>query len=60
MEKRANILTGFSIIVSLVTGIASLVVAILALINADWTGAGIALVAAALAFGLLLNALLRQ
>lgn len=60
MEKRANILTGFSIIVSLVTGIASLVVAIFALINADWTGAGIALVAAALAFGLLLNALLRQ
>jgi hypothetical protein len=60
MEKRVNILTGFSIIVSLVTGIASLVVAIFALINADRTGAGIALVAAALAFGLLLNALLRQ
>ena len=45
---------------AVVTGIASLVVAVFSFASANWVGAGICLVSAALAFGLVANALLRH
>ncbi len=43
-----------------ITGIASLVVAAFAFFNYDFSGAGISLLAAALSFGLMANAVLRE
>ncbi len=63
MNSKANkyeMVLGISVIAGLVTGIASLLVSIFAFFNSDWTGAGICLVAAAIAFGLLVNALLHR
>jgi hypothetical protein len=63
MEKRSSRLEGvlgMVIIASLVTGLAGLVVAVFAFFDAEWVGGGVSLAAAALAFGLLANALLRS
>jgi hypothetical protein len=51
---------GIAVICGLVTGFASLGVALLALFNADWSGTGVCLIAAGLAFGLIANAVWRQ
>ena len=60
MDRRFSSMIGFAIIAVVMTGVASLVVAVVAFINSDWVASGISLVAAALAFGLTTNALLRR
>jgi hypothetical protein len=59
-ENRITVVVGLSVILGIITGLTSLLVTYFAFFGADWTGAGISLVAAALAFGLLSNALLRD
>jgi hypothetical protein len=56
--NRFEALIGLAIIATLVTGFASLLVALFAFFNADWTGSGVCLGAAALAFGLVAHAIL--
>jgi uncharacterized membrane-anchored protein len=51
---------GIVVIASLVTGVAGLLAAVFAFFSADWVGVGVCLGAAALAFGLVANAILRQ
>lgn len=58
-SKFENVL-GVVLILGLVTGIAGLLAAVFAFFSADWVGAGLCLAAAAVAFGLLANALLRK
>ncbi len=63
MEKKSNrseTLLGIVVIAVLITGFAGLLAAVFALFNAQWIGAGLCLGASALAFGLLVNALLRD
>ncbi len=63
MEKKPNRLEavlGIVVIASLVTGFSGLLVAVFAFFSAEWVGAGVCLGAAALAFGLVANALLRE
>ena len=63
MEKRHrkfDAVLGLVVIGSLVTGFAGLIAALLAFSSYNWIGIGICLGAAALAFGLLANALLRE
>lgn len=55
-----NTLIGIVIFAALITGLLSLIVGILAFINNDWAGTGLCLVAAAIAFGSITNALLRR
>lgn len=57
---RINVVVGLSVILGIITGFIGLVVTYFAFFGADWTGAGISLVATALAFGLVANALLRD
>jgi O-antigen/teichoic acid export membrane protein len=59
-ENRITVVVGLSVILCIITGLISLLVTYFAFFGADWTGAGISLIAAALAFGLLSNALLRD
>ena len=60
MDRRFSSIIGIALIFAMVTGIASLVVTVFAFFNADWLAAAIGLTAAALAFGLTANALLRR
>ena len=63
MNSRPNKIDkvlGISVIAGLTTGIASLLTALFAFYNSDWTGTGICLGAAAVAFGLLTNMLLNH
>jgi hypothetical protein len=63
MEKkpnRFNNILGIAVMAALITGLTGFVTGVFAFFNADWTGAGVCLAAAALAFGLLANALLRD
>ncbi len=63
MEKERNryeALIGIAVLAGLVTGAASLLAAAITWINAEWVGLGLCLGAAALAFGLTTNALLRD
>jgi hypothetical protein len=63
MNKQTNIAVlslSLAVLGGLVTGIVSLIVAIFSFFNSDWNSTGICLGAAALAFGLVANALLRQ
>ncbi len=63
MEKKPSSfekILGIAVVTGMITGFGGIVAAIFALINADWIGAGLCLLAAALAFGLLVNALLRN
>ena len=57
---RSENMVGFLTIAGMITGCVGLIGAVLAFLNADWTGTGLCLAAAALAFGLLANALLRD
>lgn len=58
-NRRTHIVIGASVYGGLLVGVFSLLVAYFAVSTMDWVGAGIALVAGALAFGLLANAVLR-
>ena len=58
--NRLDTLVGIAVFAGLASGGLSVLVAVFAVVSADWTGAGICLGAAALAFGLTANALLRQ
>jgi uncharacterized membrane protein len=58
--NRINAVVGLSVMSGIITGLIGLVVAYFAFSGADWAGAGISLVADALAFGLVANALLRH
>jgi hypothetical protein len=60
MDRRFSSFIGFTLIAAMLTGIASVVVAVFAFFNSDWIASGICLTAAALAFGLTTNALLRR
>jgi len=63
MDKKPNrfeLVLGLAVVATLATGLIGLVMAAIASFNSDWTGAGLSLVAAALAFGLLTNAVLRR
>ena len=58
--NRLDTLVGIAVAAGMTTGGLSLVVAVVAVLGRDWMGAGVCLVAAALAFGLTANALLRE
>ena len=57
---KFDAILGIVVVAGLATGFAGLIVALFAIFTGDWTGAGLGLVAAALAFGLLANAILRD
>ena len=59
-QKRINTLIGLALVGSGITGVASLVMALFPLFSGDIGAAGLCLIAAALSFGLLANALLRD
>jgi hypothetical protein len=58
--EKLDAILGQSVIAAMVTGVAAVVAAIFAFIQADWMGTGVCLAAAGLAFGLLANAMLRD
>ena len=58
--KRLDALLGRNVLAGTVTGFFALVAALFAFIEGDWAGAGLCLTAAALAFGLTSNAMLRH
>jgi hypothetical protein len=62
MEERngLNRLIGLALVGCAFIGIAAFVAALAAFVLGDATGAGVCLIASALAFGLLANALLRK
>ncbi len=63
MEKKSNkfeVILGIVVIAGMITGFVGLLAAVFAFFSADWAGVGVCLGAAALAFGLLANALLRD
>jgi hypothetical protein len=57
---KLDALLGRSVIAGTVTGFFALVAALFAFIEGDWAGTGLCLAAAALAFGLVSNAMLRD
>ena len=59
-KTKAETVAGIAVLLAFVTGVAGVVVAVFAFFDANWVGAGLGLVAAALAFGLVANAVLRQ
>ena len=60
-QNSPSIIAGLAIILGLVTGLAALLVAFFAVVNDfNWLAAGLSLGAAALAFGLVANAILRE
>jgi len=59
-HKRQDTLVGLAILGSGITGVASLIVGFISLSDGDLIAVGVCLIAAALAFGLLANALLRE
>ena len=63
MKKRSNFidrLIGVIIFSTFGIGLLAIVIGFLAMLLGEWIGAGITLIAAALAFGLLANAILRD
>ncbi len=63
MEKQRSKLYAIvaqSVIAGMVTGFAALVAAVFAFIEGDWVGTGACFAAAAIAFGLVANAMLRN
>jgi hypothetical protein len=58
--EKAERVGGIAVIGGLVTGLASLVVAVFAFFNYNWIGAGVCLGSAGLAFGLIANAVWRH
>lgn len=59
-RPKAPAILGLSVLGAFITGVAGLAVCVLAALSADFAGAGVGLVASALAFGLLANAVFRQ
>jgi hypothetical protein len=59
-DRKFNTLIGFAAVGAVLTGVGALLVALLAVSNAEFVAAGLCLTAAALAFGLLANAILRN
>lgn len=59
-RKRQDTLVGLAILGSGITGVASLIVGLVSLLDGDLIAVGVCLIAAALAFGLLANALLSE
>ncbi len=59
-EPRASALAGMAVLLGMFTGLAGLVMAVVCSINSNRTSAAYCLIAAALAFGLLANAMLRK
>lgn len=61
MDKPSSVATllGISVVATMITGVIGLLVAAVAFLNGDRIGAGACLAAAALAFGLVANALNR-
>lgn len=59
-NRRTHIVIGASVYGALLVGVLSLLLAYVAVSRMDLAGAGMALVAGALAFGLLANAVLRR
>lgn len=57
---RGNVITGIAIIAAFLTGFFALVGGIFAFSVGDWTGVGLCLIAAALSFGAIANAILRR
>ena len=53
-----DIVIGIAVIGGAITGIAGLFVALMSVLDGDWSAGGTCLIAAALAFGLLAHALL--
>jgi hypothetical protein len=58
--KTLNAIIGLVAVGSSVTGVGSLIAALVAFLSGELTAAGMCLMAAALSFGLLANALLRD
>mgnify|MGYP006303393375 CR=1 FL=1 len=59
-EKRPESIVGVTVIAGQVTGFIGLLGAIFAFFTDEWVGVGACLIASALAFGLIANAMLRQ
>ena len=59
-HKKFNFLTGLALVGSGIIGVASLVIALFTFFQWDFSTVGLYLIAAALSFGLLANALLRD
>ncbi|MCK4901070.1 MAG: hypothetical protein KAS38_19975 [Anaerolineales bacterium] len=59
-QRRINLITGLAILGSLITGILSLIAALFPFLSGEYLSAGVFLIAAALAFGLLANATSRK
>ena len=58
--EKAEMVGGIAVICGLVTGFASLVMAIFSFFSYNWIGAGVCLGSAGLAFGLVANAVWRH
>ena len=59
-RKKLDTLIGLVTLGSAVTGVAGFVAALVAFFNGEFVATGVCLVAAALSFGLLANALIRE
>jgi hypothetical protein len=59
-DRKFNTLIGFAAGGAVLTGAGSLLVGLLAVSNYEFAAAGLCLIAAALSFGLLANAILRN
>ena len=58
--RRTNWVVGLATVGSSVTGVIGLFLGLLSVLSGEWQAAGLCLVAAGLAFGLLANATLRR
>ena len=59
-QNRPDTIAGMALYAAMFTGFIAIIVAIFAFASANWVGAALSLVAAALAFGLVANAILRH
>jgi len=59
-NKKLDTIIGLAALGSSITGVASLIAAIFPLFSGEFIGVGMCLTAAALSFGLLANAVLRE
>lgn len=59
-QKSASSIVGLAVLGSLITGFVSIAAALFLFITSEFVGAGVCLTAAALSFGLLVNAILRK
>ena len=59
-HRKGETIAGVAVICGMITGHASLVIAVFAFFSFNWVGAGVCLAAAGLSFGLVANAALRR